>query len=233
MFLILCKDNIGGKTIGVPWQFLKEGLDEGVTNNFKDALKKLEGLGYKVKEVELKLVKYSLPVYYIIMPAESSTNLARFDGVRFGKRVNGDNLLQTYMNSRAQFGPEVRRRILLGTYVLSAGYYDAYYYKAVSVREAIKNEFNEVFKDVDVIATPTAPTPAFKIGEKTSDPLSMYLEDIFTTPANIAGIPALSVPMGDVSVDGKQLPVGIQVMAREGGESTLFKIGKEFLEEVQ
>lgn len=222
-----------GKTIGVPWHFLKEGLDQGVDNRFREALKKLESLGYKIKEIELEKVKYSLPVYYIIMPAESSTNLSRFDGVRFGKRINGDNLLQTYMNSRALFGPEVRRRILLGTYVLSAGYYDAYYYKAVSVREAIKDDFKKVFEGVDIIATPTAPTPAFKIGEKISDPVSMYLEDIFTTPANIAGIPALSVPMGEVEKDGKSLPVGIQFMAKEGGESTLFKVGKEFLEEVQ
>jgi aspartyl-tRNA(Asn)/glutamyl-tRNA(Gln) amidotransferase subunit A len=220
------------KVIGVPWHFLKEGIDEGVLSNFKESLKKLEGLGYTIKEIELPMVKYSLPVYYVLMPAEASTNLARFDGVRFGPRIDGENLLQSYMNTRSLFGNEVRRRILLGAYVLSAGYYDAYYYKAIAVREEIKKEFANIFKEVDAIATPTAPTPAFKIGEKTSDPVSMYLADIFTTPANIAGIPALATPSGKINVEGNDLPLGIQFMAKEGGENTLFEIGKAFNGEV-
>lgn len=222
-----------GKVIGVPWDFLKEGVSEAVLNNFKISLKKLENLGYEIREIKLPLMPYSLPVYYIIMPAESSTNLARYDGVRYGAQKTGDNLLDTYMNTRSLFGREVRRRILLGTYVLSSGYYDAYYYKAISVREAIKRELTSIFEDVDAIATPTTPSPAFKIGEKISDPVSMYLEDIFTTPANIAGIPALSIPMGKVNEDGVELPVGIQFMTRAYGENTLFGIGKEFLDEVQ
>jgi len=148
--------------------------------------------------IELPTVKYSLPAYYIIIPAEVSTNLARFDGVKYGIRKGGENLLEDYNKTRGEgFGREARRRIILGAYVLSSGYYDAYYYRAVKVREMIRREFAEVFKSgVDIIATPTAPSPAFKIGEKTSDPVKMYLEDIFTVPANIAEIPALSVPTG-------------------------------------
>jgi aspartyl-tRNA(Asn)/glutamyl-tRNA(Gln) amidotransferase subunit A len=161
------------------------------------------------------------------MPAEVSTNLARFDGVRYGLHVNGKDRIDDYRQSRgAGFGKEVRRRILLGTYVLSSGYYDAYYMKAMQARDRIRRDAHEVFKTVDAIATPTAPTPAFKIGSKTSDPLAMYLEDIFTVSANIIGVPALSVPHGTATRDGLALPVGFQLMAPELGEATLFALGK-------
>jgi aspartyl-tRNA(Asn)/glutamyl-tRNA(Gln) amidotransferase subunit A len=161
------------------------------------------------------------------MPAEASTNLSRFDGMRYGLHVEGKDLLDDYMKSRGQgFGKEVRRRILLGTYVLSSGYYDAYYGKATALREMIRNDFADAFKHCDVIATPTAPGPAFKIGEK-EDPVSMYLTDIFTVPANIVGIPGLSVPMGTVKRDGKELPIGFQGLAPHHGEETLFTLGKE------
>jgi aspartyl-tRNA(Asn)/glutamyl-tRNA(Gln) amidotransferase subunit A len=162
------------------------------------------------------------------MPAAASSNLSRFDGVKYGLHKDGENLLGDYLETReAGFGPEVKRRIILGTHVLSSGYYDAYYNKANIVRGLIKSDFDKAFKDVDVILTPTSPTPAFKIGEK-KDPLSMYLSDIFTTPANITGIPALSVPSGMVQRDGKDLPVGLQIMANHGREDIIFSIGKDF-----
>jgi aspartyl-tRNA(Asn)/glutamyl-tRNA(Gln) amidotransferase subunit A len=189
-------------------------------------------LGFKTKEIELPNIKYSLAVYYIIMPAESSTNLARYDGMRYGERVSGENLLEDYLKSRGEgFGKEVRRRILLGTYVLSAGYYDAYYNKAQLVRGLLKEDFAKAFKDVDVILTPTSPIPAFKVGEKADDPLSMYLADIFTVTANLVGIPAISVPSGFSEVDGKKLPIGMQFMANYLDEDTLFSLGKTFLGE--
>jgi len=220
-------------TIGVPWGFLEKGLDESVLLNFKESINRLKALGYEIKDVELPNVKYSLPVYYIIMPAEASTNLSRFDGVRFGLHKDGDTLLEDYKLSRGEgFGKEVRRRILLGTYVLSAGYYDAYYRRATAVRELIRKDFNKVFESgVDAILTPTTPSPAFKIGEKVNDPVTMYLADIFTTPANIAGIPALSIPSGFTPLGGVQLPLGIQLMGAPLSESTLFAIGKKFLGE--
>lgn len=218
--------------IGVPWHFLKEGLDESVSNNLKENIKKLEDLGFKVKEIELPNIKYSLAVYYIIMPAESSTNLARYDGMRYGERVSGGSLLEDYLKSRGEgFGKEVRRRILLGTYVLSAGYYDAYYNKAQLVRGLLKEDFAKAFKEVDVILTPISPIPAFKVGEKADDPLSMYLADIFTVTANLVGIPAISVPSGFSEVEGKRLPIGMQFMANYLDEDTLFSLGKTFLGE--
>ncbi len=217
--------------IGVPWHFLEGGVDSVVLENFKLSLKRLESLGYVIKEVELPTIKYSLPVYYIIMGAESSTNLSRFDGVRYGKRKEGSNLMEDYTNTRSLFGAEVRRRILLGTYVLSAGYYDAYYEKAILVREEIKNDFAKVFSEVDAIVTPTSPTPAFKIGEKINDPVTMYLADIFTTPANITGLPALSIPSGFSEIEGKKLPLGIQFTGPEFSEFALFELGKKFLGE--
>ena len=211
-------------TIGVPWHFLREGLDEAVINNFNESIKKLENLGFLVKEVELPMIKYSLPVYYVIMPAEASTNLARYDGVRYGKRESGKDLLEEYMNTRSRFGTEVRRRILLGTYVLSAGYYDAYYERAISLQEEIKKDFARAFVEVDAIITPTSPTPAFKIGEKASDPLQMYLADVFTSPANLAGLPAISVPSGK---DGCNLPIGFQLIAPPWREDRLFALGRQ------
>lgn len=217
--------------VGVPRHFLKEGVDTAVLENFEASLERLRAAGYDVRDIELPNIARSLAVYYVLMPAEVSANLARYDGVRYGARQEGNTLLEDYAKTRgAGFGPEVRRRILLGTYVLSAGYYDAYYGKALRVRDHIKEDFNKAFRDVDLIALPTAPTPAFKIGEK-KDPLSMYLEDVFTTPANIAGLPAISLPSGVTNVEGKDLPLGLELMAAPMREDMLFRAGKEFLGE--
>lgn len=216
-------------TIGVPADFVyAEGVDKAVVENFKESLKKLEEQGHTVKEISLPNVKYSLAVYYVIMPAEASTNLARYDGVRFGLLKEGDTLFEDYAKTRGVgFGQEVRRRIILGTYVLSSGYYDAYYNKAVAVRNVIKKDFEKAFEEVDFVATPTSPVPAFKIGEKADDPLQMYLADIFTVPANLVGIPAISVPSGEVEVEGKKLPLGVQFFAPYFHEEDLFAIGKD------
>ncbi len=212
------------KVIGVPRSFFEEHLDKSVLENFERSLEKFKSLGYEVKDIELSHLKYSLAVYYILMPAEVSSNLARFDGVKFGLHVDGDNSIDDYFKTRALgFGKEVRRRVILGTYVLSSGYYDAFYGQAESMRQAIRSEVREVFKKVDVILTPTTPTTAFKFGEK-SDPLSMYLEDIFTVPANITGCPSISVPSGNV--DG--LPLGVLLTADLGNEEILFDTAKDF-----
>lgn len=214
--------------IAVPRDFLGEGIDADVLENFEKTLDSLRAKGYEVRDVTLPTIKYSLAVYYILMPAEVSSNLARFDGVRYGLHVPDETLLADYTKTRgAGFGREARRRILLGTYVLSSGYYDAYYNKANAVRRQITADFEKAFDEVDIIATPTSPTPAFKIGEKKDDPLQMYLADIFTVPANIAGIPAISVPSGFAERDGSNLPLGVQFMAPHFGESLLFKIGKD------
>jgi len=224
------KDFKKPKVIGVPTEFVHaEGVDPRVLKNFEESLEQMKKVGYKIREISLPALAYGLSVYYILMPAEVSSNLARFDGVRYGHHVDGENLLDDYMRSRGEgFGREVRRRILLGTYVLSSGYYDAYYSRACAVREMLKDELAKAFEEVDVIATPTAPTPAFKIGEKTSDPLAMYLADIFTVPVNIAGVPAISIPSGFVEEEGKKLPLGIQFIAPHFSEETLFAIGKDF-----
>lgn len=217
-----------GRVIGVPRAFLKEGTDSDVLVQFEKTLQGLKKAGYEVRDVELPNVSYSLAVYYIINPAEVSTNLARYDGIRYGLSAPAGNIQDVYLKTRgAGFGPEVRRRILVGTFVLSAGYADAYYRKARAVRELIRAELKNVFESVDVIATPTSPTPAFKIGEKSSDPLAMYAADIFTVPANLAGVPALSVPMGEVERDGSRLPVGFQLIGAHGSEEMLFKIGED------
>ncbi|MDP3735566.1 MAG: Asp-tRNA(Asn)/Glu-tRNA(Gln) amidotransferase subunit GatA [bacterium] len=225
--------SVAPRVIGVPRHFMEFGLDPAVARAFEDALERFRELGYEVRDIELPHVRYALACYYIIMPAEASTNLARYDGVRYGLHVDGENLLDDYMRSRsAGFGEEVRRRIILGAYVLSAGYYDAYYNRAVALRRMIRDECARVFESgVSVIATPTTPTPAFRLGAKTSDPVAMYLADLFTVPANIAGLPALSIPMGDVPYEGATLPVGLQLMAGHGQESTLFDAGKAFLGE--
>ncbi len=219
-------------TIGIPWDLVNaEGIDPKVKENFLESVRKLKDLDFEVKDISLPNIGLSLAVYYIIMPAEVSSNLSRFDGVKYGLHINGQNLLEDYMLTRGQgFGPEVRRRILLGTYVLSSGYYDAYYNKAELTRDILKKEFAVAFKSVDVIATPTAPIPAWKIGEK-SDPLSMYLADVFTVPANIVGIPAISIPSGAYKIEDKSLPLGLQFMAPHGGENLLFDVGKKFLGE--
>ncbi len=225
-------------TVGIPRNFLEmKGVDADVLGNFNDSIKKLQTLGYTIKDIELPTIPYSLAVYYVIMPAELSTNLSRFDGVKYGFHKDADSLLHDYMETRAEgFGREARRRLLLGAYVLSSGYYDAYYRKAISVRTLIEREFAEAFKNVDLIATPTTPTPAFKIGEKTKDPLSMYLADIFTVPANIGAIPALSIPSGFVEREGDpvsnagrvRLPLGFQLMAGYGQDRLLLDAGKTF-----
>jgi aspartyl-tRNA(Asn)/glutamyl-tRNA(Gln) amidotransferase subunit A len=217
------------KTIGVPRSFLDKGVDPEVLNNFNQSLEKLKKDGYEIVDIELPLLPYALAVYYIIMPAEASSNLARIDGVRFSTRQEGNNLLEVYKNTRGKlFGKEVRRRIMLGTYVLSSGYYESYYGKALAVQAKIKEDFEKAFATVDLIATPVAPTPAFKIGKNTNDPLQMYLEDIFTVGANLAGIPAISIPAGFKDQDGKKLPIGLQLMAPEFGEQLLFEAGKKF-----
>lgn len=218
------------KVIGVPVDFVRaKGVDPRVLKNFEESLEAMKKEGYEVKEISLPTLAHGLSVYYILMPAEVSSNLARLDGVRYGYHADGANLLEDYMKSRGEgFGREVRRRILLGTYVLSSGYYDAYYGRARAVQEKLKQDLALAFKDVDIIATPTAPTPAFKIGEKSSDPLAMYLADIFTVPVNIAGVPAISIPCGFVEEEGSKLPLGIQFIAPHFGESVLFAAGKDF-----
>ena len=226
------EDSRGGsktlsKRIGIMKDLMTgEGLDAEVMENFNKSLEKLKSLGYEIVDVDLPMAKYSLAVYYILMPAEASTNLARFDGIRYGLSLSGNNSIDAYNKTRgAGFGKEVRRRVILGTYVLSHGYYDAYYNKAVKVRKIIENDFKKAFENVDAIITPTSPFPAFKIGEKMNDPLQMYLSDIFTVPANIAGIPAISIPSG---MTKENLPLGIQFMAPHFREDILFKIGKDF-----
>lgn len=214
------------KKVGVPFSFVeREGVDAEVLANFKQTISSLEADGYEIVPIDLPLVHFSLAVYYIIMPAEASTNLARFDGVRFGLSVPGTTPDETYINTRGEgFGEEVQRRIMLGSYVLSHGYYDAFYKKAVALRAAIIKDFERVFSDVEFIATPTSPIPAFAFGEKTKDPLSMYLADIFTVPANIAQIPGISLPSGKTS-DG--LPLGVQFLTSQFNEKGLFEIGKK------
>lgn len=215
--------------IGVPKSFIKEGVDESVLRNFEESIEKLKSLGFSIIDIEIPYVKYAVPAYYVLTPAEISANLARYDGIRYGYSSESANLMEVYKKSRAKgFGPEVRRRILLGTYVLSHGYFDAYYNKANAVRNLIINDYNRAFEKVDVILTPTTTSPAFKIGEKINDPVKMYLEDIFTGPANMAGLPAISLPSGFTHIEGKELPLGIQFMAPHGREDLLFNIGKQF-----
>ncbi len=215
--------------IGVPRDFLKEGVDADVLENFNQSVEKLRSQGFEIKDVSLPTLPYALAVYYIIMPAEVSSNLARFDGVKYGSLKEGKDLIEDYFLTRGEyFGKEARRRIMLGTYVLSTGYYDAYYGKALKVRELVKKDFEKVFKEVDAIVTPVSPMPAFKFGEKANDPLQMYLADIFTVSANLATVPAISIPAGTVLREEKSLPVGLQIIAPRFGENILFEIGKKF-----
>lgn len=223
------------RVIGVPYHLFKdaEGVDKDVVDNLEQALVRFRKEGYEIRTIELPFTKYALSAYYVLLPAEASSNLARFDGVRYGLHKEGDTMFEDYDVTRGEgFGDEVRRRILLGTYVLSAGYYDAYYNKAVSVREKIQEELSLCFEEVDVIMTPTTPTPAFKIGEKADNPLSMYFSDIFTVSANIAGAPALSVPSGMVVREGVELPVGLHIIGPHFSEEMLLDIGAHF-EELQ
>lgn len=212
-------------TIGVPRHLLTEGIDEDVAEHFEATLRSLTSVGHKLVDVSLPTSGYSLPSYYVVMPAEASTNLARYDGMRYGHAARGETSLDDYVLSRSEgFGEETQRRILLGSFVLSSGYIDAYYRKAEAARDLLRNEYAAAFEKCDVIAFPTTPSPAFKFGEK-SDPVSMYLEDIFTVTANLTGMPALSVPMGTVSRNGKELPTGIHFTAPHRTEDRLFKIG--------
>jgi aspartyl-tRNA(Asn)/glutamyl-tRNA(Gln) amidotransferase subunit A len=215
------------KKIGVPRHLLAQGLDKDILERFEASLAQLKTQGYEVVDIELPLAGLALAVYYIIMPAEVSTNLARFDGVRYGLSQKGASLIEDYSLTRGVgFGPEARRRIMLGTYVLSSGYYDAYFGKATAVRATLRAEVERVLEDVDCIATPTTTGPATKLGEHAHDPLAMYLLDIFTVTANLTGNPALSVPMGTVTRDGIELPVGFQLTAAHGDEAALFRLGK-------
>lgn len=215
-------------TIGIPESFVSlDGIDPDVRENFRATIEALKSAGHTIKTIELPSLPHALAVYYVIQPAETSANLARYDGIRYGLSHDAEKLIEVYKKSRGEgFGKEVRRRILLGTYVLSAGYYDAYYNKANAVRRMITKEFEQAFASVDVIAIPTTTSPAFKIGEMTADPIKMYLEDIFTVPANIAGLPGISVPSGTVMREGVSLPIGIQFMAAPFAEDYLFTAGK-------
>ena len=227
----LYKGDAKVKTIGVPRDFLNSGhLDKETLENFASAEEDLKKAGFEIKDISLPSAKYAVPAYYIILPAEASANLARFDGVRYGFLSEGEKLLDDYKKTRGQgFGKEVRRRILIGTYVLSAGYYDAYYNKATAVRGLIAKDYAKAFKNVDAIMTPTTAGPAFKIGEKSNDPIKMYLEDIFTVPANHAGLPAINVPYGWQEMDGgKKLPLGIHFVAPKMCEGRLFTLAEVF-----
>ncbi|WNC45156.1 Asp-tRNA(Asn)/Glu-tRNA(Gln) amidotransferase subunit GatA [Thermosynechococcus sp. GLH187] len=217
------KPDLKGMRIGVIQETVSEGIQPEVKSALEAALKTLEELGAAIVELSCPRFAYGLPTYYIIAPSEASANLARYDGVNFGFRAEGaSDLLEMYMKTRAQgFGAEVKRRIMIGTYALSAGYYDAYYLRAQKVRTLIKEDFAQAFAQVDVLVCPTAPTTAFKAGEKTADPLSMYLSDLMTIPVNLAGLPALSLPCG---FDHEGLPIGLQLIGNVLGEETLFHV---------
>lgn len=217
--------------IGIPKEYFAVGLDEEIKTAILNIVDELKLEGYEVKEVSLPKTEYTIATYYILTTAEASSNLARFDGARYGFRANDyKNLKEMYLNSRTEgFGTEVKRRIMLGTYVLSSGYYDAYYRKAQKVRRLIKEDFDNAFKQVDLLITPTTPTPAFKIGEKSDDPLQMYLSDIYTTSANLAGIPGMSIPIGRNS---ENLPIGLQILSQQFEEEKIFQLAKHIQDEI-
>ncbi len=216
---------VKGMRLGVPKEFFGAGMEPGVERAVRAALRELEQQGARLRDVSLETTDQGLAVYYIIQPAEASANLARYDGVRYGLRVEGRDLGETYTRTRGQgFGPEVKRRLILGTYALSAGYRDAYYVKAQKVRTIIKQEYERVFAKVDALITPTSPSVAFPIGAKVNDPLSMYLNDVYTLPINIAGLPGISIPCG--LSDG--LPVGLQVVANYYQEATMFRVAAAY-----
>jgi aspartyl-tRNA(Asn)/glutamyl-tRNA(Gln) amidotransferase subunit A len=210
----------------VPVEYFIKGIQPEVETAVRAAIAEFESLGAQVREISLPHTAYALPVYYLIAPAEASANLARYDGVRFGLRVEDGGVVEMFMQSRGRgFGAEVKRRIMLGTYALSAGYYDAYYGQAQKVRALIRADFDRTFEQVDAIAAPVTPSTAFPIGGHGDDPLAMYLEDVFTLPANLAGVPGLAFPVG---FDQAGLPVGMQLMGRHFGEATLFKMGRAY-----
>jgi aspartyl-tRNA(Asn)/glutamyl-tRNA(Gln) amidotransferase subunit A len=217
---VLGKD-IKGMKVGIPEEYFIEGLDKEVGNSVKEAVRKLETIGAAPVQISLPHTEYAIATYYILATSEASSNLARYDGVKYGLRVEGKDLMEMYMKTRSQgFGSEIKRRIMLGTYALSSGYYEAYYRKAQQVRTLIKRDFDDAFKKVDIILAPTSPTAAFKAGEKTSDPLQMYLSDIFTISVNLAGVPAMSVPCGFTS---NNLPIGLQMIGKHFDEEAIFK----------
>jgi aspartyl-tRNA(Asn)/glutamyl-tRNA(Gln) amidotransferase subunit A len=215
--------NIKGMKIGVPKELMVKEIDSEIKDAINYTLKLAEQLGAEIEEISLPSLEYALSVYYIIAPSEASSNLSRFDGVRYGYRnKKASTLREMYKKSRAEgFGPEVKRRIMIGTYCLSAGYYDAYYEKAQRVRTLIINDFKSAFKKYDVLISPTSPTTAFKIGEKIEDPLMMYLSDICTIPVNLAGLPAISIPVG---LSSQNLPVGLQIIANTLREDNIFRV---------
>jgi aspartyl-tRNA(Asn)/glutamyl-tRNA(Gln) amidotransferase subunit A len=216
------------KKIGVPRSFLKEGMDSDVLENFNQSLEKLRNEGHEIIDIDLPSLEYSLAVYYILVPAEVSSNMARYDGIKYGESLDGKDLIEGYFKTRGKLlGEEVKRRIMLGTYVLSSGYADEYYRNAWKVRNQIKKEFENKFKEIDIIATPVSTNPANKIGEMVANPLKAYLIDVFTVSANVAGIPAISVPSGTVNRE-VELPVGIQFMTSWNNEQLLFEISKKF-----
>ena len=223
--------NIKGLKIGIPKEYRVDGMPNEIETLWEEGKKILKSEGAEIIDISLPHTEYALPTYYIVAPAEASSNLARYDGVRYGFRSNkGNNLIEMYENTRSEgFGDEVKRRILIGTYVLSSGYYDAYYLKAQKVRQLIKKDFDDSFKKVDAILTPSAPSSAFKIGEKKDDPISMYLNDVFTVPVNLAGLPAMSIPAG---LDKNKLPLGLQLIGKPLAEQTLLNIAFSMEEKI-
>jgi aspartyl-tRNA(Asn)/glutamyl-tRNA(Gln) amidotransferase subunit A len=215
--------SVQGLRVGIPKEYFPEALDAEVRTAVEAGIDLLRNAGCEIKSISLPSTRYAIPTYYVLATAEASSNLARFDGVRYGYRsAAAKTLAEMYRRSRDEaFGPEVKRRIMLGTYALSSGYYDAYYLKAQKVRTLIARDFLEVFKEVDVIATPTTPTPAFRLGEKSDDPLAMYLADIFTVTASLAGIPGISVPCGESK---EHLPIGLQILGRHFEEGVILRV---------
>jgi len=215
-------EKIKGLKIGIPKEYRVDKMPTEIDDLWKKGIDYLKDAGAIIKNISLEHTMYALPAYYIVAPAEASSNLARYDGVKYGHRAKGKNLIEMYENTRSEgFGSEVKRRILIGTYVLSSGYYDAYYLKAQKVRQLIKNDFDKAFKDVDAILTPSTPSSAFKIGDKSDDPVSMYLNDIFTVPVNLSGLPAISVPTG---YDKNNLPLGLQLIGKAFDEQTILNL---------
>ncbi len=213
-----------GLKVGIPKEYRMDGMPEEIETLWQQGIEWLRSEGAEIIDVSLPHTKYALPAYYIVAPAEASSNLARYDGVRYGLRVPGGDIIEQYENTRsAGFGPEVKRRVLIGTYVLSAGYYDAYYLKAQKVRTLIKRDFEQAFEKVDVLLTPATPGPAFALGEKSGDPIEMYLNDIFTVPANMSGLPGISIPAG---LSNEGTPLGLQLISRAFDEEMLFRVGK-------
>ncbi|MDB9827018.1 Asp-tRNA(Asn)/Glu-tRNA(Gln) amidotransferase subunit GatA [Candidatus Pelagibacter sp.] len=224
-------NNIKGKKIGIPKEYRVDGMPKEIEDLWTKGIEYAKDCGAEIVEISLPHTNYALPAYYIVAPAEASSNLARYDGVKYGFRSKGENLIDMYEKTRSEgFGNEVQRRIMIGTYVLSSGYYDAYYLKAQKVRKLIKNDFDEAYKKVDAILTPSTPSAAFKIGEKTNDPVSMYLNDIFTVPVNLAGLPAISIPAG---VDAKGYPLGLQIIGKAFDEQNILNIAYAMEEKIQ